>query len=208
VQVLRQCLAIARTTARRLDHSPCSTAWRWHTTGRKPRRRRADLATSAWTSRAASATQAGPHRLRRDCKGRSITARTRWNSRSTWGRSTRGAAYRDMRLLRLIHSRRRTWWTAETGHPIESAAEDMLGDFHDHGWPAILAADHGPDTRPAEAPGRYCSDPRIRNALLTGFNPSPAHSSAPGQGHYPPSSRGRWAATGAAAGLRLWGGRM
>jgi hypothetical protein len=131
---------------RRLAPSNCSS----RCPGNCPR---PQCATSAWTSRAASATQAGPHRLHRDCKGRSITARTRWNSRSTWGRSTRGAAYRDMRLLRLIHSRRRTWWTAETGHPIESAAEDMLGDFRDHGWPAILA-------------------------------------------------------TGAAAGLRLWGGRM
>lgn len=62
--------------------------------------------------------------------------------------SAPGAAYRDMRLLQLIHSRRRTWWTAETGHPIESAAEDMLGDFRDHGWPAILAAVDSPDVPP------------------------------------------------------------
>jgi hypothetical protein len=51
-----------------------------------------------------------------------------------------GAACRDMRLLRLIRSRRRTWWTVETGHPIEPVAEDMLADFRDYGWPAILAA--------------------------------------------------------------------
>jgi hypothetical protein len=47
-----------------------------------------------------------------------------------------GAGYRDARLPRLIHSRRRTWWTAETGHPIGLVAEDMLADFRDYGRPA------------------------------------------------------------------------
>jgi hypothetical protein len=68
--------------------------------------------------------------------------------------------------------------------------------------------------RPAPRPPRARSAPRrLGPAGLTRKRspvsiPVPPTSSSPGQNHYPPASPGRLAATGAAAGLHLWAGRM
>ena len=81
-----------------------------------------------------------------------------------------GTAYRDARLPRLIHNRRRTWWTVETGHPIELVAEDMLADFRDYGWPAILAAVDSPGFQPDPTTSRATSSPEEDSAPNTQAN--------------------------------------
>jgi hypothetical protein len=47
----------------------------------------------------------------------------------------------------------------ETGHPIEPVAEDMLADFRDYGWPAILAAVDSPGFQPDPTTSRATSSP-------------------------------------------------
>jgi hypothetical protein len=48
----------------------------------------------------------------------------------------------------------------ETGHPIEPVAEDMLADFRDCGWPAILAAVDSPGFKPDPTTSRATSSPK------------------------------------------------
>jgi hypothetical protein len=115
-----------------------------------------------------------------------------------------GTAYRDARLPRLIHSRRGTWSTVETGLPIEPVAEDMLADFRDYGWPAILAAVDLPGFQPDPTTSRATSSPEEDS----GFNPSTIYQFSLRSEPLSPFIGGRLAATGAAAGLRLRDGRM
>ena len=55
----------------------------------------------------------------------------------------------------------------ETGHPIEPVAEDMLAEFRDYDWPAILAAVDSPGFQPDPTTSRATSSPEEDSAPNT-----------------------------------------
>jgi hypothetical protein len=79
-----------------------------------------------------------------------------------------GDGYWHERIGAVMPARRDTWWTLQTGQPIETVAAEVLAAIRSYGWPAIQAA--------LDSPG-FPPDPDFR--WPRSFQPQPSSALLP-----------------------------